>query len=132
MSGCKPVETPMNLNTKLMPQTEKLAVDKGRYQHLVGKLIYLTHTRLDISFAVSIVSQFLGNPSIDHLEAVNRILKYLKKDLGKGLMFRKTINQTLEVLREKELCILINLQRRKHTYLYSSVREKKEIKLEFN
>ena len=63
----------------------------------MGKLIYLTHTRPDISFAVSIVSQFLDNPSIDHLEAVNCILRYLKKDLGKGLMIRKTINRTLEV-----------------------------------
>ena len=33
------------------------------------------------------------------------------------------------LLREKEFCILINLQRRKDTYLYSNVREKKEIKL---
>ena len=37
-----------------------------------------------------------------------------------------------KLLREKEFCILINLQRRKHTYLYSSVRAKKEIKLESN
>ena len=36
------------------------------------------------------------------------------------------------MLREKELCNLINLQRRKHTYLYSSVRAKKEIKLKSN
>ena len=59
---------------------------------MVGKLIYLTHTRPDISFAVSYISHFLSNPSVDHLEAMNCILRYLKKDPGKGLMFRKTIN----------------------------------------
>ena len=56
MSGSKPVETPIDPNTKLMPRTDELAVDKGRYLRLVGKLIYLTQTRPDISFAVSIVS----------------------------------------------------------------------------
>lgn len=95
--GCKPVATPMDPNTKLMPRTDELAADKGRYQRLVGKLIYLTHTRPDISFAVSMVSQFLANPSVDHMEAVNRILKYLKKDPGKGLMFRKSADQSLKV-----------------------------------
>ena len=58
--------------------------------------MYLIHTPLDISFAISIISQFLSNPSVDHLEAVISILRYMKKYLRKGLMFRKTINQTLE------------------------------------
>ena len=29
MNGCKPVETPMDPNTKLMPRTDELAADKG-------------------------------------------------------------------------------------------------------
>jgi len=97
MIGCKPVETPMDPNTKLGAQTNGGAIDKGRYQRLVGKLIYLAHTRPDIGFAVSVVSQFLNNPCEAHLEAVYRILRYLKKDPGKGLMFRKTSTRTLEV-----------------------------------
>jgi len=72
-------------------------VDKGQYQRLVGRLIYLTHTRPDISFAVSRVSQFLNNPSKDHMEAVTRILRFLKKDPGKGLLFKKTANRLVEI-----------------------------------
>ena len=87
MSGCKPIETPMDPNTKLVPRTDQLAANKGRDQLLVGKLIYMTHTRPDI----------IGNPSVDHLEAMNRILRYLKKDPEKGLMFKKTIKRTVEV-----------------------------------
>ncbi|EXB62181.1 hypothetical protein L484_017568 [Morus notabilis] len=97
MIGCRLVDTPMDPNTKLMPRTEEMAVDKGQYQRLVGKLIYLTHMCLDISFAVSRVSQFLSNPSVTHMEAVDRILRYLKRDPGKGLMFKKTLNRSLEV-----------------------------------
>lgn len=98
MSGCRPTETPMDPNTKLKLRTEEEpAADLGRYQRLVGKLIYLTHTRPDISFAVSIVSQFLSNPSKDHLEAVYRILRYIKRDPGKGLLFTKSSSRDLEV-----------------------------------
>ena len=70
MSGCKPVDTPMDSNTRLKSRTDKMAIDKGQYQCLVGKLIYLNHTLLNISFAVSIVNQFLRNPLEAHLEAV--------------------------------------------------------------
>ena len=45
-------------------------VDIVGYQRLVGKLIYLSHSWLDIAFAVSVVSQFMHAPYEDHLEAV--------------------------------------------------------------
>ncbi|KAB2621081.1 hypothetical protein D8674_037660 [Pyrus ussuriensis x Pyrus communis] len=62
-------------------------VDKGRYQRLVGRLIYLPHTPLDIAYAVSVVSQFMHSPSVDHVAAVMRILAYLKSALGKGILY---------------------------------------------
>ena len=64
-------------------------MDKGRFQKLVGKLIYLSHTRPDITYVVSIVSQFMHNPSEDHMDAIIRILRYLKSSPGKGLLFSK-------------------------------------------
>ena len=89
MIVCKPVETPMAPNTKLEAQTEGTTIDQGMYQRLVGKLIYLTHTRHNISFDVSIVNQFLNNPMEEHLNVVYRILRYLKGSPGKGLMFKE-------------------------------------------
>ena len=64
-------------------------VDKRRYHKLVGKMIYLSHTRPDISFSIGVVSQFMHDPMEEHLEAVYQILRYLKKNLGHGLMFKK-------------------------------------------
>jgi hypothetical protein len=55
----------------------------------VGKLIYLSHTRPDIAYAVSVVSQFMHNPRQPHMDAVERILRYLKSSPGKGLLFSK-------------------------------------------
>ncbi|CAJ2651427.1 unnamed protein product [Trifolium pratense] len=54
MSGCRPADTPMDPNAKLWEEGS-VPVDTGRYQRLVGKLIYLSHTRPDIAFSVSVV-----------------------------------------------------------------------------
>lgn len=63
------------------------------YQRLVGKLIYLAHVCLDIAYVVSVVSQYMHNPSETHMNAIIRILQYLKSSPGKGLMF--TMNKHL-------------------------------------
>ncbi|XP_059590835.1 retrovirus-related Pol polyprotein from transposon RE1 isoform X1 [Vitis vinifera] len=97
MLGCKPIETPMDSQKKLGIEKESTPVDRGRYQRLVGRLIYLSHTRPDIGFAVSAVSQFMHSPTEEHMEAVYRILRYLKMTPGKGLFFRKTENRDTEV-----------------------------------
>ncbi|OWM65682.1 hypothetical protein CDL15_Pgr017179 [Punica granatum] len=63
---CKPVDP----NVKLAPGEGEPFLDVGRYRRLVGKLNYLTVTRPDISFAVSVVSQFLDSPTETHWNAV--------------------------------------------------------------
>ena len=83
----KSVETPMDPNVKLLPSQGEPLSDPEKYRRLVGKLNYLTVTRPDISFAVSAVSQFLNSPCVDHLNAVTRILKYIKGSPGKGLLY---------------------------------------------
>ena len=69
MIGCKPVDTPIDPNRKLCDSQSEEQVDTGQYQRLVGKLIYLAHTRPDIPFVVSLVSQFMHSPTNKHLEA---------------------------------------------------------------
>ena len=77
MLGCKPIDTPMDSQKKLGIEKESTPVDRGRYQRLVGRLIYLSHTRPDVGFAMSAVSQFMHSPTEEHMEAVYRILRYL-------------------------------------------------------
>ena len=62
MLDCKLVDTPMDPNVKLVPRQEEPLRDPGRYQRLVGRLNYLTITQPNISFPVSVVSQFLQSP----------------------------------------------------------------------
>ncbi|XP_071921533.1 uncharacterized mitochondrial protein AtMg00810-like [Coffea arabica] len=88
MLGCRPVDTPMDPNVKLAGDLGALLDDPKQYRRLVGKLNYLTVTRPDISFAVSVVSQFLDTPRTSHWDAVIRILRYLKSAPGKGLLYQ--------------------------------------------
>ncbi|CAL8175713.1 unnamed protein product [Prunus armeniaca] len=96
MLACKPADSPIEQNHRLGEQTDDTRVDRGRYQRLVGKLIYLAHTRPDIAYAVSVVSQFMHEPCEVHMQAVERILRYLKSAPGKGLLFSKHDNFAIE------------------------------------
>ncbi|CAL5335650.1 unnamed protein product [Camellia sinensis] len=102
MLGCKPAETPMDTTIKLEESDGSAPSDKGRYQRLVGKLIYLSHTRPDIGFSVSVVSQFMNNPTEKHMTAVIRILRYLKRTPGKGLFFQRTTNRKIEIFSDAD------------------------------
>ena len=63
--------------------------DATMYQKLVGSLIYLTLTRPDISYAVSVMSRYMQNPKKPHLEAIRRILRYVKSTIDYGLLYKK-------------------------------------------
>ena len=86
--GCKLAETPIEPNIKLLPSKNDEVKDKEQYQRLVGRLIYLSHTRSDIAFAISMVSQFMHALGQQHFDVVYRILRYLKGLPRRGLMFK--------------------------------------------
>ena len=89
MLSYKLIDTPIDLNHKLRCPFQRATVDAIKYQRLVGQLIYLSHTHLDLAFAVIVVNQFMHSPHGEQLEIVYKILRYLKRILGKGLLFRK-------------------------------------------
>jgi hypothetical protein len=95
MLGCRPAATPIDPNHRLISNMGK-PVDRECYQRMVGKLIYLSHTRPDIAFAVSTVSQFMHDPRSSHMDAVTRILRYLKGCPGKGLLYTQHGNLQVE------------------------------------
>ena len=94
MLDCRLADTPVTQNHGLGEFLDQTPTNKERYQRLVGKLIYLSHARPNISYAMSFVSQFMHCPSEDHMNAVFRILRYLKSSPGKGLMFAKNTAST--------------------------------------
>ncbi|KAJ0808240.1 putative RNA-directed DNA polymerase [Helianthus annuus] len=96
--GCKPVATPIELSSLVNSKTEKntdCVVDVTNYQKLIGKLIYLSLTRPDISYAVQFLSQFMHSPTSGHLKIALRLLRYLKSSPGKGITFKKSADFSL-------------------------------------
>ena len=62
MLGCKPVDTPIEQNHELEKTWEYVVIECGMFQHLVGKLIYLSHTKPNTAYVVNIISQFMDSP----------------------------------------------------------------------
>ena len=62
-------------------------VDETTYRSIVGSLMFLTHTRPDIAFSVSLVSRYMKNPSEIHMKAAKRILRYVKDTLNFGIHY---------------------------------------------
>ncbi|GKA66454.1 retrovirus-related pol polyprotein from transposon TNT 1-94, partial [Tanacetum coccineum] len=86
--------TAANLNLSPLPTNLKLSLDKGSplpdpatYRRLVGRLLYLTMTRPDISYVVQHLSQFVSSPKDVYLQAAIHLLKYLKGSISKGIFY---------------------------------------------
>lgn len=85
----KPVSTPMEPGSHLHNDDGPLFSDIECYRRLVGRLLYLTTTRPDISFTVQQLSQFLSKPTMTHYKVAQRVLHYLKGSPGQGLFFSR-------------------------------------------
>ncbi|XP_075083829.1 uncharacterized protein LOC142167796 [Nicotiana tabacum] len=94
LSGAKPVITPMEINLRLTTvEYDKATCIMGdvalqhptSYQKLIGKLMYVTIIRPDISYAIRSLSQFMQHPKRSHWEAALRVVRYLKNAPGQGV-----------------------------------------------
>lgn len=81
-----PIDTPMERGLKLSDKSDLLE-DPGHYRRLVGRLIYLTVSRSDITYFVHVLSRFMHQPRKLHMEAALSVVRYLKNALGQGLFF---------------------------------------------
>ena len=64
--NCKPAVTPIKTRTKLSKEDDGSKIDPTMYKRLVGSLMYLTATRPNIMFAVSLISRFMELPKTTH------------------------------------------------------------------
>nr|GEY93502.1 zinc finger, CCHC-type [Tanacetum cinerariifolium] len=84
---CTSVSTPIDTCEKLMPNNGQ-AVSQLDYSRVIGCLMYaMTCTRPDIAFVMGKLSRYTNNPSTQHWQAIQRVLKYLKKTMDYSLTY---------------------------------------------
>ncbi|GKE22644.1 hypothetical protein Tco_1434156 [Tanacetum coccineum] len=83
------MKTPMSPDTKLTKDKECESVDSTKYQGMIGSLLYPTESTSAIIFSVCLCARFQEAPQTSHLEAVNRIFRYIKGITHLGLWYHK-------------------------------------------
>ncbi|GJY53727.1 retrovirus-related pol polyprotein from transposon TNT 1-94, partial [Tanacetum coccineum] len=78
LEDSKPIKTPMSSETKLTHDEDGEPIDDTKYHGMIGSLLYLTASRLDIMFSVCLCARFQEAPKSSHLKAVKRIFRYIK------------------------------------------------------
>ena len=96
MERSNEVQNPITPGSKIFKDENGVDVDVTYYKQLVGSLVgslmYLTVTRPDIMFAVSLISRYIAKPTELHLMAAKRILHYIQ---GTSILYRKGGNKEL-------------------------------------
>jgi hypothetical protein len=87
LTNCNPALTPMEERLKLSRDSTTEEVDATQYRRLVGSLRYLVHTRSDLAYSVGYVSRFLQQPTMEHVQAVKRIVRYVTGTLDHSLYY---------------------------------------------
>ena len=87
--------TPMALNLKLLSDASSDTVDATMCRQMIGSLMYLTKTRLDICFAMNTLSELLTDSRNFCLIAAKHILRYLRGTVDYGLKY--DVNQKINL-----------------------------------
>lgn len=96
MDECAPVATPLDPSLPMFkedcPKTkeERDKMKNVPYRELIGSLLYLSgNTRPDITFSVTKLAQFSGDPGPKHWAAAKHLLRYLKGTLSRLLLYKR-------------------------------------------
>ena len=90
MEDCKPIATPMPTTSSLGPDEDGEMVDQRDYRSMIDSLLYLTASRPDIHFSVCLCARFQASPRASHLQAVKRILRYIKSTTEFGIWYSRS------------------------------------------
>jgi hypothetical protein len=96
MIDCKSAPTPFLSGVKLEDGGETPLVDNTSYRQLLGRLLYLTHSRPDISYAVGVISRFMQEAHELHWKVAKHILRYVQSTNTFGIHYE--IYSTLDLI----------------------------------
>ncbi|KAL6321945.1 hypothetical protein AAG906_035853 [Vitis piasezkii] len=89
------IHSPIILSFKVFKDENGVKVDATFFKQMVGSLMYLTATRPDLMFVVSLISRYMGQPTELHLQTAKRVLRYLRGTTNLGIFYKKGGNDKL-------------------------------------
>ncbi|XP_068319743.1 secreted RxLR effector protein 161-like [Pyrus communis] len=95
LEDCKLVSIPLPTGEKLKKVDGSELADGGLYRKIVGSLLYLTGTRLDLMYATSLLSRFMNSSTNKHLRVARRVLRYVQGTLNYGIEY---VNENYAIL----------------------------------
>jgi hypothetical protein len=124
------MNTPMETKLKLLVDTLSELIDATLYRNIIGSLMYLMNTRLDICFVMNTLIQFLVEPRHVHLVVAKHVMRYLKGTLDFGLIYDGDHDFTLIQIGMEFLNVLnlhrIDLARKYYTHLQREIKKEEE------
>ncbi|GJR86474.1 retrovirus-related pol polyprotein from transposon TNT 1-94 [Tanacetum coccineum] len=102
MDGCDSISTPM-ATTRIDADLEGTPTDQTKYHSMIRRLMYLTASRPDISFATFVCARYQERPTKKHLKDVKRIFRCLKQTYNMGLWYSKDYEFELTAYSDADL-----------------------------
>ena len=87
IAECKASKFPFLSGIKLGEIGDSPLVDSSLYRQLVGSLLYITHSRTDLAYVLSVVARYMQKPHYIHWKESNRILQYVQGTKNFGVHY---------------------------------------------
>jgi hypothetical protein len=98
MLNYKPMDTPMVMDLKKLSVSsfDSDKIDMTLYKQLIGSLMYIVNTKLDIFYAMSALIQFMSHSRKTYWIFVKHVLRYLRGTIGHGIRYTSSIGIILQ------------------------------------
>lgn len=93
--GSKPISTPIEPNHELARAHDIFYAHPDKYHRLIGKLIYLTITRPDLTYIIHVLAQFTQTPRMKHWDLALCVLSFLKDNPSQGILLQADFSLAL-------------------------------------
>ncbi|GJS24203.1 retrovirus-related pol polyprotein from transposon TNT 1-94 [Tanacetum coccineum] len=88
LDECVSMSTPM-ATERLDADLQGTPTDQTTYRRMIGGLMYLTTSRLDIAYATFVCARYQPRPTVKYLKEVKWIFRYLRQSYNMGLWYPK-------------------------------------------
>lgn len=119
MEGSNSVYNPIVPGVKLSRDEGGVRVDATRYKQMVGSLMYLTVTRPDLMYVVSLASRFMASPTEMHSQVLKRVLRYVKGTVNLGIFYKRRGDEMLLAYTDSDYAGDVNDRKSTSGYIFS-------------